>query len=123
ARLRADARGRDGGVREELAAGVVLRSGGSSAFGGKPEKHLLCLRFPVLTPVVGTRTDIPSPEQLVAVQIPLGPCPHPARCDPTTVRGFAPCGRRGDGGSSSPCSAAQPPRGRSRRARSSPRCR
>src|SRR6516165_5539558 len=37
ARLRADARDRDGGVREELAAGVVLRSGGGSAFGGKPE--------------------------------------------------------------------------------------
>jgi len=32
-----DARGRDGGVREELAAEVVLRSGGRSAFGGKPE--------------------------------------------------------------------------------------
>src|SRR5262245_48680373 len=30
-------RGRDGGVREELAAGVALRSGGRSAFGGKPE--------------------------------------------------------------------------------------
>jgi len=35
--LRVVARGRDGGVREELAAGVVLRSGGRSAFGGKPE--------------------------------------------------------------------------------------
>ena len=33
----ADARGRDGGVRQELAAGVVLRSEGRSAFGGKPE--------------------------------------------------------------------------------------
>src|SRR5499433_1926130 len=31
----ADARGRDGGVREELAAGVVLRSGGRFAFGAK----------------------------------------------------------------------------------------
>jgi hypothetical protein len=30
-------RGRDGGVREKLAAGVVIRSGGSSVFGGKPE--------------------------------------------------------------------------------------
>src|SRR5262249_3018423 len=36
-RLSADARGRDGGVREQLAAGVVLRSGGRSAFGGKLE--------------------------------------------------------------------------------------
>jgi hypothetical protein len=34
ARLRADARGRDGGVRQERAAGEVLRSG-SPAFGGK----------------------------------------------------------------------------------------
>ena len=38
-----DARGRDGGVRQELAAGVVLRSGGRSAFGGKAEKHTLVL--------------------------------------------------------------------------------
>jgi hypothetical protein len=37
ARLRADARGRDGGVRPELAAGVVLRSGTRSAFGGKAD--------------------------------------------------------------------------------------
>src|SRR5215510_1986084 len=36
--LRGDARGRDGGVREELAAGVVLRSGGRSAVGGNPGK-------------------------------------------------------------------------------------
>ena len=35
-RLRADARGGDSGVREELAAGLVLRSG-LSAFGGKPD--------------------------------------------------------------------------------------
>jgi hypothetical protein len=35
--LQADGRGRDGGVRQELAAGAVLRSGGRSAFGGKPE--------------------------------------------------------------------------------------
>ena len=41
--LRADARGRDGGVRQEQAAGGVLRSGGGSAFGGKPEKHTLVL--------------------------------------------------------------------------------
>ena len=34
ARLRRDARGRDGGVCQGLAAGVVL---GRSAFGGKPE--------------------------------------------------------------------------------------
>jgi len=32
-----DARDRDGGVRQELVAGVVLRSGGRSAFGGEPE--------------------------------------------------------------------------------------
>ena len=32
-----DARGRDGGFRQKVAAGVVLRSGGRSAFGGKPE--------------------------------------------------------------------------------------
>jgi hypothetical protein len=36
ARLRADARGRDGGVREELAKGVVSKIG-KSAFGGKSE--------------------------------------------------------------------------------------
>src|SRR6516165_4341088 len=35
ARLRGDARGRDGRVRQELAAGVVLRSGGRSAVWGK----------------------------------------------------------------------------------------
>jgi hypothetical protein len=35
ARLRGDARGRDGGVREKLAAGGVLRSGGRSASGAK----------------------------------------------------------------------------------------
>ena len=35
-RLRADTRGHDGGVREELAAGVVSKIG-RSAFGGKPE--------------------------------------------------------------------------------------
>src|SRR5215468_9924903 len=34
ARLCCDARGRDGGIREELAAGVVLRSEGRSAFRG-----------------------------------------------------------------------------------------
>jgi hypothetical protein len=92
ARLRGDARGGDGGVREELAAGVVLRSG-EVRFRGQTGKHLLCLRFPVLTPVVGTRTDISSPEQLVAVQIPLAPFQHPARCDTITVRGFDPWGR------------------------------
>ena len=43
ARLRPDARGRDGGVRQELAAGVVLRSGGRSAFGAKPQTHTLVL--------------------------------------------------------------------------------
>src|SRR6516165_9481577 len=41
--LRADARGLDGGIRQGLAARVVLRSGGRSAFGGKPEKHTLVL--------------------------------------------------------------------------------
>ena len=35
ARLRADARGRDGGVRSELTAGVVLRSGGRFRFRGQ----------------------------------------------------------------------------------------
>jgi hypothetical protein len=39
---RGDPRGRDGGVREELAAGVVLRSGGRSAFGGKADLNLAC---------------------------------------------------------------------------------
>src|SRR5262245_29553961 len=34
---RGDARGRDGGVRKTLAAGVVLRSGGRSAFGTNPK--------------------------------------------------------------------------------------
>jgi len=49
ARLRGDARGRDGGVRQKLAAGAFLRSGGGSAFGGKPE-HICSLRgLPVLT--------------------------------------------------------------------------
>ena len=36
ARLRADARGCDGGVREELTTGVFQEIG-RSAFGGKPE--------------------------------------------------------------------------------------
>src|SRR5262245_64485886 len=40
-----DARGRDGGFRQKVAARAVLRSGGRSAFGGKPEKHLLILSF------------------------------------------------------------------------------
>ena len=31
---------RDGGVRQELAAGVLLRSGGSSAFGGKAKEAM-----------------------------------------------------------------------------------
>src|SRR5262245_27726187 len=35
--VRIATRGSDGRVREKLAAGVVLRSGGRSAFGGKPE--------------------------------------------------------------------------------------
>src|SRR5262249_28308353 len=32
-----DARGRDGGFRQKVVAGAVLRSGGRSAFGGKAE--------------------------------------------------------------------------------------
>ena len=40
ARLCGDARGRDGGVRPELAAGVVLRSRGRFAFGGKAKEAM-----------------------------------------------------------------------------------
>ena len=43
ARLRGDARSRDGGVCEKLAAGVVLRSGGRSAFGGKAKEAMSCV--------------------------------------------------------------------------------
>ena len=45
--LRADARGRDCGVHEELTAGVVL---GRSAFGGKPENMCTFRALPPLTP-------------------------------------------------------------------------
>src|SRR5215831_16005765 len=45
--LRGDARGRDGGVHEELTAGVVL---GRSAFGGKPENMCSFRALPLLTP-------------------------------------------------------------------------
>ena len=49
---------------------------------GQAGKHLLCLRFPVLTPVVRPRADIPSPEQrLVAVHIPLTPFEDPDHCE------------------------------------------
>jgi hypothetical protein len=47
-RLRADARGRDGGVRQELAAGVSSKNP-EVRFRGQSGKHLLHLRFPVLT--------------------------------------------------------------------------
>ena len=38
------------GVRQELAAGVVLRSGGRSAFGGKLEKHTPILSLTAFDP-------------------------------------------------------------------------
>ena len=78
---RADARGRYGGLRQELAAGVVLRSAGRSAFGGQSGKHLLILSFSGFDPVVGPRADIPRPEQLVAVRIPLVPFQDPDGCE------------------------------------------
>src|SRR5262249_52132909 len=37
--------------------------------------------FRVLTPVVGLKADIPSPEQLVAVHIPLAPFQDPDGCE------------------------------------------
>jgi|AmaraimetFIIA100_FD_contig_101_1082876_length_623_multi_3_in_0_out_0_2 hypothetical protein len=48
---------------------------------GRTGKRLMFLSFPVLTPVVGPKVDIPSPEQLVAVRIPLSPFQAPDRCD------------------------------------------
>src|SRR6516165_6387115 len=81
ARLRVDARGRDGGVRQELAAGVVLRSGGRSAFGGKAENICLILSLSSFDRVVGPGADIPSPEQLVAAHIPLAPFQDPDGCE------------------------------------------
>jgi hypothetical protein len=44
-----DARGRDGGIRQELAAGIVLRLG---CFRGQTGKHLLVLSLTALTPAV-----------------------------------------------------------------------
>jgi len=48
-------------------------------FRGQSGQHLLILSFSGFDPVVGPRADIPSPEQLVAVRIPLTPVPRPGR--------------------------------------------
>src|SRR5262249_18170487 len=77
-----DARGRDDGVRQELVAGVVLRSGGRSAFGGQSGKHLPDSEPSGFDRVVGPGADIPSPEQLVAAHIPLPPFQDPDGCEP-----------------------------------------
>src|SRR5262245_30770185 len=50
--------------------------GGSIHFGGKLENVPS-----VLTPVVGLKADIPSPEQLVAVRTPLTPFQDPDDCE------------------------------------------
>src|SRR5262249_15941326 len=81
ARLQGDARGRDGGVRQKVAAGVVLRSGGWSAFGGKAENICLILCLSGFDRVVGPGADIHSPEQLVAAHIPLAPFQDPDGCE------------------------------------------
>ena len=60
ARLRGDALGRDGGVRQELATGAVLRSGGRSAFGGKPETFAPSEPYRLWTPSGWKRGIIPS---------------------------------------------------------------
>src|SRR6516164_6897823 len=66
---------------EELAAGVVLRSGGRSAFGGKAENICLILSLSGFDRVVGPGAGIPSPEQLVAAHIPLAPFQDPDGCE------------------------------------------
>ena len=66
---------------KRLAAGVALRSGGRSAFGGKAENICLILSLSGFDRVVGPGADIPSPEQLVAAHIPLGPFQDPDGCE------------------------------------------
>jgi len=44
-------------------------------------KHLPILSFSGFDPVVGPGADIPSPEQLVAVRIPLAPFQDPDGCE------------------------------------------
>src|SRR5215813_9494938 len=52
-----------------------------SAFGGKAENICLILSLSGFDPVVGPGADIPSPEQLVAVRIPLAPFQDPDGCE------------------------------------------
>ena len=48
---------------------------------GQTGKHLLILSFSGFAPVVGSRADIPRPEQLVAVRIPFAPFQDPDGCE------------------------------------------
>src|SRR6516225_6359831 len=66
---------------KRLAAGVALRSGGRSAFGGKAENICLILSLSGFDRIVGPGADIPSPEQLVAAHIPLAPFQDPDGCE------------------------------------------
>src|SRR5262249_43371752 len=52
-----------------------------SAFGGKAENICLILSLSGFDRVVGPGADIPSPEQLVAVRIPLAPFQDPDGCE------------------------------------------
>src|SRR6516225_7044252 len=76
ARLRADAGGSDGGVRQELAAGVVLRSGGRSTVGGNPGKRLLVLSFRGFEPKGNSNIHSTCPSALVTRDGSVVSCLH-----------------------------------------------
>ena len=62
--------------RQELAAGVVLRSGGT-AFGGKADNICLILSLSGFDWVVGRRADIPQPRTIGRSSHPSHPVPRP----------------------------------------------
>src|SRR5262245_44967017 len=64
-----------------------------SAFGGQTGKHLLILSFSGFDPIVGPRADMPNPEQLVAVRIPLVPFQDPDGCETMRYVVLTPWGR------------------------------
>src|SRR5215469_8568424 len=55
-------------------------------------KHLLILSFSGFDRVVGPRADIPGPEQLVAVRIPLRPFQDPDGCETMSCVALTPGG-------------------------------
>src|SRR5262249_41456547 len=56
-------------------------------------KHLLILSFSGFDPIVGPRADMPNPEQLVAVRIPLAPFQDPDGCETMRCVVLTPWGR------------------------------